>query len=122
MTLWSAVILLFLVLDPLGNILLFTGALQHAPAARRARVIARELLFAYAILMTCLFVGEASLRVLGITGPALTVAGALALFLIALRMVFPSAAGTLTEAVRGEPFIVPLAIPSTAGPSALATI
>jgi MarC family membrane protein len=122
MTLWSAAILLFLVLDPLGNILLFTGALQHVPAARRARVITRELLIAYAILVIFLFVGEPLLRVLGISGPALTIAGALVLFLIALRMVFPSPETTLTESVRGEPFIVPLAIPYTAGPSALATV
>jgi multiple antibiotic resistance protein len=122
MTLWSAAILLFLVLDPLGNILLFTGALQHVPVARRARVIARELLIAYAILVIFLFVGEPLLRVLGISGPALTIAGALVLFLIALRMVFPSPETTLTETVRGEPFIVPLAIPYTAGPSALATV
>jgi multiple antibiotic resistance protein len=60
--------------------------------------------------------------VLGISGQALTIAGALVLFLIALRMVFPSPETTLTETVRGEPFIVPLAIPYTAGPSALATV
>jgi multiple antibiotic resistance protein len=122
MTLWSAAILLFLVFDSLGNILLFTGALQHVPPARRARVIARELLIAYAILVIFLFVGEPLLRVLGISGPALTIAGALVLFLIALRMVFPLAEGARTEVVRGEPFIVPLAIPYTAGPSALATV
>jgi MarC family membrane protein len=122
MTLWSAAILLFLVLDPLGNILLFTGALQHVPPARRARVVARELLIAYAILVIFLFVGEPLLHVLGISGPALTIAGGMILFLIALRMVFPSPEATLHETVRGEPFIVPLAIPYTAGPSALATV
>jgi len=122
MTLWAAAILLFLVLDPLGNILLFTGALQHVPVERRARVVARELLIAYVILVIFLFVGEPLLHVLGISGPALTIAGGIILFLIALRMVFPSPEATLTESVRGEPFIVPLAIPYTAGPSALATV
>jgi small neutral amino acid transporter SnatA (MarC family) len=114
-TLWSATILLFLVLDPLGNILLFTGALQHVPAARRARVIARELSIAYTILVIFLFVGGPLLRVLGISGPALTIAGGMILFLIALRMVFPSPETTLMEVVRDEPFIVPLAIPYVAG-------
>jgi MarC family membrane protein len=122
MTISSAAILLFLVLDPLGNILLFSAALQAVPPARRAKVVTRELLIAYAILVAFLFVGEPLLRVLGISGPALTIAGALVLFLIALRMVFPSNETTLTETVRGEPLIVPLAIPYVAGPSALATV
>lgn len=122
MTLWSATILLFLVLDSLGNILLFTSALQPVPPERRARVITRELLIAYVILVIFLFVGEPLLRVLGISGPALTIAGGLVLFLIALRMVFPAADVTGADASREEPFIVPLAIPYTAGPSAMATV
>ena len=43
------------------------------------------------------------------------------LFLIAIKMVFPSIEQPLREAVAGEPFIVPLAIPYVAGPSLLAT-
>jgi multiple antibiotic resistance protein len=122
MTISSAAILLFLVLDPLGNILLFSAALQPVAPQRRARVVARELLIAYGILVAFLFVGGPLLRVLGISGAALTIAGALVLFLIALRMVFPSVDAPLTEALRGEPLIVPLAIPYVAGPSALATV
>ena len=44
MTLLSATILLFLVMDPLGNILLFVTALQTVPAKRRKHVVVRELL------------------------------------------------------------------------------
>lgn len=122
MTVSAAAITLFLVFDPLGNILLFTSALQHVPEARRTRVVTRELIIAYAILVLFLFVGEPLLRVLNISGPALTIAGGLVLFLISLRMVFPSAEHGLTETVSEEPFIVPLAIPYVAGPSALATV
>lgn len=122
MTISSAAILLFLVMDPLGNILLFTSALQHVPQQRRVRVVTRELMFAYAILVLFLFVGGPLLELLNISGPALTIAGGLVLFLIALRMVFPSSDASLTETVRDEPFIVPLAIPYVAGPSALATV
>jgi multiple antibiotic resistance protein len=122
MTVLSATILLFLVLDPLGNILLFVTALQSVPAARRKRVVARELLIAYAVLVTFLFMGQHLLQVLSISGPALTIAGGLVLFLIALRMVFPSSDHSLEERVAGEPFLVPLAIPYVAGPSALATL
>ena len=52
---------------------------------------------------------------------ALTTAGGVILLLIALRMIFPSPTHSLTEEVREEPFIVPLAVPYTAGPGVLAT-
>jgi len=122
MTMVSAAILLFLVMDPLGNILLFVAALQSVPPRRRVRVVARELLIAYVVLVVFLFTGEHLLHALSISGPALTIAGGLVLFLIALRMVFPTADYNLTEKVEGEPFLVPLAIPYVAGPSALATL
>jgi MarC family membrane protein len=122
MTLLSAMILLFLVMDPLGNILLFVTALQNVPSARRKRVVARELLIAYVVLVVFLFTGEHLLHALNISGPALTIAGGLVLFLIALRMVFPSPDSPLAESVGGEPFLVPLAIPYVAGPSTLATL
>ena len=122
MTLASAAVLLFLVMDPLGNILLFVSALQGVAPERRVRVVVRELVIAYLILVVFLFVGQPLLGLLQITGPALTIAGALVLFLIALRMVFPTAERNLSENVGGEPFIVPLAIPYVAGPSAMATV
>jgi len=122
MTTSSAAVLLFFVMDPIGNIPLFLAALQPVAPARRLRVVARELLIAYALLVGFLFAGRPLLSQLGISEPALTIAGGIVLFLIAIRMVFPSAHGTLLEASEGEPFIVPLAIPYVAGPSALATV
>jgi MarC family membrane protein len=122
MTMSSAALLLFLVMDPLGNIPLFVTALRSVPPQRQSRVVTRELVIAYCILLVFLFAGRYLLQLLQISEPALTIAGALVLFLIALRMVFPSAEGTLEQGIEGEPFIVPLAIPYVAGPSALATV
>jgi len=122
MTLVSAAILLFFVMDPIGNIPLFLAALRPVDPARRLPVVGRELLVAYGLLVAFLFAGRPLLAMLHISEPALTIAGGLVLFLIALRMVFPAAHGPLGEAVEGEPFIVPLAVPYIAGPSALATV
>lgn len=120
MTLASAIVLLFLVIDPFGNVPFFMSALKDVDPARRRHVIVRELLIAYAVMVIFLFVGQPLLHVLGISGPALTIAGGVILFLIALRMVFPVRGQNLHEDVDGEPFIVPLAIPYVAGPSVLA--
>ena len=120
MTLISAIILLFLVIDPFGNVPFFVAALKEVEPARRKHVIVRELLIAYAIMVAFLFIGDPLLHVLGISGPALTIAGGVILFLIALRMVFPIRGQSAQEEIAGEPFIVPLAIPYVAGPSVLA--
>lgn len=90
MTLASAVVLLILVLDPFGNVPFFVAELGRVPAERRTRVVWRELLVAYAVMVAFLFAGRSVLAVLGISEPALTIAGGVLLFLIALRMVFPS--------------------------------
>ncbi|MDH3430057.1 MAG: hypothetical protein OEM60_13905 [Gammaproteobacteria bacterium] len=120
MTLASAIVLLFLVIDPFGNVPFFVAALNDVQPARRRHVIIRELLIAYGVMVAFLFIGQPLLMVLGISGPALTIAGGVILFLIALRMVFPLRGRTAQELVEGEPFIVPLAIPYVAGPSVLA--
>jgi len=120
-TIVSAAILLFLVIDPFGNIPFFLTALKKVPPARHGRVIVRELLVALGVLMVFLFVGPGLMGALQISDPSLTVGGGIILFLIALRMVFPTLMHVETE-IEGEPFIVPLAIPYVAGPSALASV
>ncbi len=122
MTIFSAALLLFLVMDPLGNIPFFIAALKDVDDKRRLKVIIRELFIALIVMVVFLFVGQFLLSFLQITGPALTVTGGIILFLIAVKMIFPSPSQPLTEKVSGEPFIVPLAIPYIAGPSALATM
>ncbi len=118
MTLLSAALLLFLVMDPFGNIPLFVSALSGVERKRHLRVIIRELLIALGILVLFLFAGQTLIGALGIGEPALSAAGGTVLLLIAIKMVFPRQGG-LMEDVEGEPFIVPLAVPYVAGPSAL---
>ncbi len=119
---FSAATMLFLTLDPIGNIPLFLSVLQKVEPARRTRVVARELVFALLILLAFLLAGQHLLELLGISRPSFTIAGGVLLFLIALRMVFPALKTSNGEDCLEAPFIVPLAIPLTAGPSALATV
>ena len=117
----SATILLLLITDPLGNIPIFANALRHVAPERRAFVILREVLIAFLLLLAFMFVGDRFLRVMNLSELSLQIAGAVILFLIALRMIFPDER-PVTEPLQGEPLIVPLAIPALAGPSALATV
>ncbi|MGQ0502499.1 MAG: MarC family protein [Panacagrimonas sp.] len=122
MTVTSAAVSLFLVLDPLGNILLVLSALRRVPAKRQRRVILRELLIALGALLGFLLMGGQLMRLLGLSQQALSLAGGFILMLIALRMVFPTHDHSLEEELDSEPFIVPVAIPYIAGPSSLATV
>ncbi len=121
MTIASAALLLFLVMDPLGNIPFFLSALKNVDEERRRMVVVRELLIALVVMVIFLFVGRYALQMLQISEPALSAAGGIILLLIAIRMIFPSPDKPLREDIDEEPFIVPLAIPYVAGPSALAT-
>lgn len=123
MDILSATLLLIIIMDPLGNIPAFHALLERYPRRRRVRIIAREMLIAYLVLIGTLLAGETILAYLGLKQPALSVAGGVVLFVIALRMVFPDLGpGARLEPDEEEPFIVPLAVPMVAGPSAMAAI
>lgn len=113
---------LFLIMDPLGNIPLFLSALKTVDPARRQRVLLREIAFAYIVLLASVFLGGIVLRLLGVDQETISIAGGIVLFLIALRMIFPGEAGSGADALEGEPFLVPLAVPLIAGPSTLAAL
>ena len=117
----SATILLLLITDPLGNIPIFVNTLRAVPPERRARVIVREVLIAFGLLLAFMFVGQSFLKAMSLSDVSLQIGGAVVLFLIALRMIFPPPPQDSPVPVA-EPLIVPLAIPALAGPSAMATV
>ena len=119
----SAATLLFLVMDPLGNIPIFLSVLEDVAAERRTRVLIRELVLALVVLVFLLFFGQFVIGFLQLTEHSIRIAGGIILFLIALKMVFPvKRAAWASEELQGEPLLVPLAIPMVAGPSAMAMV
>jgi MarC family membrane protein len=119
----SAGILLFLIMDPLGNIPLFLSQLRNVAPERRRRVLVRELLIALVVLFAFLFGGSYVLHALQLRTESVSIAGGIVLFLIGVKMIFPPRDGNMFGATQGgEPFIVPMAIPGVAGPSAMASL
>jgi len=119
-TLIATFITLVFVMDPLGNVPIFLSVLKDVPPKRRQWVILRELLIALVVLLIFLYAGSSLLKVMGLRQESVSIAGAIILFLIGVRMIFPSPHGLMGDTPEGEPFIVPLAIPAVAGPSSLA--
>lgn len=115
----SAAVMLFFILDPVGGIPVFNTVLAGYSNQKRRKIVFREMCIALVILMVFLFLGTAILSYLGLKKPSLSIAGGIILFVIAIRMVFPQRK-TSEYLDDDEPFIVPLAMPLVAGPSAIA--
>jgi len=123
----SALVLLLLVLDPFGSLPIFISVLQNVAPERRRRVVLREAVIAFAVLLAFMVAGDSFLRLMHLSERSLEVAGGVILLIIAVRMIFSSGAQIYaSDAADGgaprEPFIFPLAVPLLAGPSAMATV
>lgn len=118
----SAAVMLFLIMDPLGNLPVFMVMLKHLDVKRRRIVLMRELCFALAIMLAFLFAGEQILGFLNLRQEAVRISGGVILFIIALRMIFPQEGKVAGLTAGEEPFLVPMATPMIAGPSVLASL
>jgi multiple antibiotic resistance protein len=122
MDLISSISILVLTMDPLGNVPNFVAVLHPVPQERRTHVVVRELFVALGLMLAFLFGGAKLMSILGIQPQAITIAGGILLFLIAIQMIFPSPNRQIAGGHDNDPFIVPLATPLLAGPSTLATL
>jgi multiple antibiotic resistance protein len=122
-------IALLAIMNPIGNIPLFLAMTEGDDDAKRRRM---ALVTTIAVLVTLLIVAIAGNRILaafGITIHDLRVAGGIVVLLIGLSMLHSETSGMHNSAAETEegrrkdsPAIVPLAIPLTAGPGAMATV
>lgn len=117
----SIALLLFIVLDPFGNMVTLNTLLgSHAPGARR-RIMLRESTIALGILLLCVFAGGTLLSALGLDAYTLGISGGIVLFMIALGMVFP-AKRVMDDEGFEDPLVVPIAMPLIAGPGAISIV
>lgn len=122
----SALVTLFVVVDPIGLTPAFLGLTSGLPRPARRRVALRASLIACAILTGSALIGDWLLRAMSISLPAFRIAGGLLLFSIASEMVFgvriarqsEAADKAVEEHVRNIAAF-PLAIPLMAGPGAI---
>lgn len=124
MTLWSIAFSLFLLMDSVGNIPFYISFLKGISPHRQRMIIIRELLIALAIIILFNFIGERLMDFLKVREDTVQISGGIILFLLALKMVFPTRHDESLDELphTSEPFIVPLAVPLVAGPSVLAAV
>jgi multiple antibiotic resistance protein len=114
---------LFIVIDAIGNVPFYIAFLKEIEPRKQKQIILREMLIALAIIILFNFIGNALLDFLHVQKDTVEVAGGVVLFLLSLKMLFPSPDDQDQEMKKiKEPFIVPLAVPLIAGPAVLATV
>lgn len=126
----NAFVVLFVVVDPVGNAPIFAALTRGQSEVERRRAALKGIALAAAILLVFFAVGNGLLSALGIGIPAFRIAGGLLLFLIAIDMVFARQSGlrgaTASERAeaheRDDISIFPLAFPLIAGPGAITTV
>ncbi len=112
--------MLLIVTDPLGNLPIVMACIE---GTKRPRFfVTREVVLATIVLILSLFFGPWLLRVLELTQEALRLAGGIVLFLIAIKLIFPTDTSWMGVKHGEEPLLFPLAVPLVAGPSAVATV
>ncbi|RBO82733.1 MarC family protein [Marinomonas aquiplantarum] len=117
----SATLLFLFVIDPFGNIPILLSAMKGVPQKRQSQIVLRDGLIGLLILVSFLFFGAEFLALLHLETESISIAGGVVLFVIALKMIFPSVI-QVDKHQPVEPFIVPISIPMLAGPSTLATL
>ncbi len=116
------IILLFIVTDPFGNIPFVLSLLENCDNKKYQKIIIRELVIAFIILLLFFWQGDNILDVLNIKEGSLNIAGGVVLFLISLKMIFGPDQSSINSETKDDPVIVPIAIPSIAGPSAITVV
>ena len=126
----SALVTLFVVIDPIAIAPLFLALTPGMTNAQRRKIAWRAVMVAGGVLAVFTFMGEALLHFIGISMPAFRVAGGILLFLTAMDMLFERrtkrredrTAEEESDEDHNDPSVFPLAIPLISGPGAIASV
>jgi multiple antibiotic resistance protein len=120
---------LFTIVNPLGATPLFASHVTNIPRRQRNRIARRSSLACALVLVVSAVSGEWIMRLMGISIPALRIAGAALVFFLALDMIRGANIRSKTlpeeqkEAVdKNDISIIPLAVPLLSGPGAITTV
>lgn len=113
---------LFLILNSIGAVPMVTDLLKGYPIKKQRKMILKDMAAALIMLLLFGFLGSLFFDWLHISDANIRMSGGLILLLIAIKLIFPAIKKYDIESPSDEPFIVPIATPLVAGPSALAAV
>jgi len=122
----SVFIPMFVVIDPFGSLVLFSGLTHNLPEKNRRVIIRDATIYGFFILLFFIIFGNIILDFFGISIEALEVAGGIILLLMGIQMVRgiekPVSSSSSDPSEVQDFGIVPLATPMLAGPGAISLV
>ncbi len=115
----SALVTIFVIMDPPGIVPIFMALAQNKPKAQRSRIARHATLTSLAVIIAFALLGEQVLQYLKISMPALQGAGGLLLLLVALQLLTGAEQSQHAEVDDVSVALVPLGTPLLAGPGAI---
>lgn len=116
----KAVIVLFIIVDPFGNIPIFIGLTENMNRAQRKKIFNTAALIGFVLLLVFAFTGQEIFNIFGVSIFSFEIAGGILLLIIAIRILV---SGNPTEKEESPEIIgaVPIAMPLLVGPGAITT-
>lgn len=116
----KAIIVLFIIVDPFGNVPIFMGLTEKMNTTQRRKVFNTATLVGIILLLVFAFTGQQIFLIFGISIYSFEVAGGLLLLIISMRILI---SGSLHEDVESPESLgaVPIAMPLLVGPGAITT-
>jgi len=116
----KSVIVLFIIVDPFGNVPIFMGLTENITESQRRKVFNTATLVGIVLLLVFAFSGQEIFLFFGVSIHSFEVAGGLLLLIISMRILI---SGSLHENVGSPESLgaVPIAMPLLVGPGAITT-
>ncbi len=116
----KAVIALFIIVDPFGNIPIFVGLTDTMEDNQRKRIFNVATVVALVLLLVFSFAGQEILNIFGLSIYSFEVAGGILLLIISIRILLSNGSHEHVESPESMG-AVPIAMPLLVGPGAITT-
>jgi len=117
----KAVIVLFIIVDPFGNIPIFIGLTQNMVESQKRKVFNTACLVGSILLLVFAFTGQEIFNLFGVSIFSFEIAGGLLLLIISIRILVSGADSRENGESPEMVGAVPIAIPLLVGPGAITT-
>jgi multiple antibiotic resistance protein len=116
----KAIIVLFIIVDPFGNIPIFMGLTEKMTESQKRKVFNTACLVGFILLLIFAFTGQEIFAIFGVSIYSFEIAGGVLLLIISIKILI---SGTLHENVESPESLgaVPIAMPLLVGPGAITT-
>jgi multiple antibiotic resistance protein len=116
----KAIIVLFIIVDPFGNIPIFMSLTEKMTGKEKRKIFNTATIIGFVLLLIFAFTGQEIFSIFGISIFSFEIAGGVLLLIISIKILI---SGSLHEIVESPESIgaVPIAIPLLVGPGAITT-